>query len=482
MLFNSIDFALFLPIVFAIYWALGKQYKIQNFFIVISSYVFYGWWDPRFLFLLVFSTLVDFFVGLALSKNFSPNGRKILLFISIITNLGLLCVFKYLNFFIDTFADAFRLFGSEIKVEKLALVLPIGISFYTFQTMSYTIDVYFKKLIPTKDSIAFAAYVTFFPQLVAGPIERATHLLPQFYKARTFNYQKAVDGTRQILWGFFKKMVIADNCAVFSDMFFDHHDIYPGGSLLLGAFFFSFQIYCDFSGYSDIAIGTSKLFGFSLMRNFAFPYFSRDIPEFWRRWHISLSGWFKDYVYIPLGGNAGKINIQIRNIFIVFLISGFWHGAKWTFVIWGFLHALLFMPTLIFGKKKNNLNKAAYQKSYPSLKEFFQILYTFICVLLLWVFFRSENLNTAIQILAKIFSPSILELCELDQKGQSIMTILFIIFLIIIEWLGRRHQYAIENILSSLSQSVRWGFYALLVSLIGMNMQTSESPFIYFQF
>ena len=482
MLFNSIDFAIFLPVVFAIYWSLGKRYKIQNFFILVASYVFYGWWDSRFLLLLVFSTLVDFFVGLALSNEFRPASRKILLFISLITNLGLLCIYKYLNFFIDTFTDAFQLFGSEINIEKIALILPVGISFYTFQTMSYTIDVYSKKLIPTKDAVAFAAYVTFFPQLVAGPIERATNLLPQFCKPRTFDYKEAVDGSRQIIWGLFKKMVIADNCAVLSDMFFDHHELYPGGSLLLGAFFFSFQIYCDFSGYSDIAIGISRLFGFSLIKNFAFPYFSRDIAEFWRRWHISLSGWFKDYVYIPLGGNAGKINIQIRNTFIVFLISGFWHGAKWTFVVWGFFHALLFIPTFIFTKKTNNMNIVAHEQSFPSIKEFFQMLYTFGSVLLLWIFFRSENLDTAMQILAKIFSSSFFELNITEQKGQAVMTVLFILFLIIIEWFGRRRQFAIENILSAYSTCWRWGFYAFLISLIGMYMQTSGSPFIYFQF
>jgi len=305
MLFNSIDFAIFLPIVFVVYWVFKDYLKIQNFIIVIASYVFYGWWDWRFLSLILFSSIVDYLVGIKLKREDNQVKRKVLLWVSIIINLGFLGFFKYYNFFLENFVAAFSFLGKEITVNSLNIILPVGISFYTFQTLSYTIDVYKRKLKPTKDFISFSAFVSFFPQLVAGPIERATHLLPQFYKKRTFNYHIAVDGLRQILWGLFKKIVIADNCAEFANIIFNNSSDYSGSTLVLGAVFFTFQIYGDFSGYSDIAIGTARLFGFDLMKNFAFPYFSRDIAEFWRRWHISLSTWFRDYLYIPLGGSKG---------------------------------------------------------------------------------------------------------------------------------------------------------------------------------
>lgn len=285
--------------------------------------------------MIVFSTVVDYFISIGIKSSTNEKARFKLLWVSIIVNIGLLATFKYYNFFLDNFVKAFLYFGIEFKASSLKVILPVGISFYTFQTLSYTIDVYKRKLAPTKDFIAFAAFVNFFPQLVAGPIERATNLLPQFYQTRTFDYGKAVNGLRQILWGLFKKVVIADNCSVFANEIFNHSDLYGGSTLLLGAFFFTFQIYGDFSGYSDIAIGTSKLFGFDLMRNFNFPYFSRDIAEFWRRWHISLSTWFRDYLYIPLGGSKGGKWLKVRNTFVIFLVSGFWHGANWTFVLWG---------------------------------------------------------------------------------------------------------------------------------------------------
>ena len=306
MLFNSIDFAIFLPIVFILYWFVtNKNLKLQNFLIVAASYLFYGWWDWRFLSLILFSTVVDYTIGRKLRMEENQTKRKILLWTSILVNLGFLGFFKYYNFFLDNFITAFSFFGTEIKANSLNIILPVGISFYTFQTLSYTIDVYKRNLEPTKDFIAFSAFVSFFPQLVAGPIERATNLLPQFYKKRTFEYDKAVDGMRQILWGLFKKIVIADTCAEYANLIFNNSADYSGSTLVLGALFFTFQIYGDFSGYSDIAIGTSRLFGFNLKQNFAFPYFSRDLAEFWRRWHISLSTWFRDYLYIPLGGSRG---------------------------------------------------------------------------------------------------------------------------------------------------------------------------------
>jgi alginate O-acetyltransferase complex protein AlgI len=322
MLFNSIDFAIFLPIVFVLYWFVAnKNLKLQNLLIVAASYLFYGWWDWRFLSLILFSTIIDYSIGRKLSIEENQTKRKVLLWTSILVNFGFLGFFKYYNFFQDNFITAFSFFGSEIKANSLHIILPVGISFYTFQTLSYTIDVYKRKLEPTTDFIGFSAFVSFFPQLVAGPIERATHLLPQFYKQREFNYAKAVDGMRQILWGLFKKVVIADNCAEYANIIFNNSEDYSGSTLVLGALFFTFQIYGDFSGYSDIAIGTSRLFGFNLMQNFAFPYFSRDIAEFWRRWHISLSTWFRDYLYIPLGGSRGGTWMKVRNTFIIFIIS-----------------------------------------------------------------------------------------------------------------------------------------------------------------
>src|SRR5690554_2496880 len=324
MLFNSIDFAIFLPIVFLMYWFVtNKNLKLQNFLIVVASYVFYGWWDWRFLSLIVFSTLIDYLVGVALSKQENQAKRKALLWTSIIVNLTFLGFFKYYNFFLDNFVTAFSFFGTEINANSLNIILPVGISFYTFQTLSYSIDVYKRKLEPTKDFIAFSAFVSFFPQLAAGPIERATHFLPQFYKKRTFDYSKAVDGMRQILWGLFKKIVIANNCAEYANLIFNNSADYSGSTLVLGALFFTFQIYGDFSGYPDIAIGTARLFGFDLMRNFNYPYFARDIAEFWRRWHISLSTWFRDYLYIPIGGSRGGIGMKIRNTFVIFIVSGF---------------------------------------------------------------------------------------------------------------------------------------------------------------
>ena len=329
MLFNSLDFAIFLPIVFILYWFIANEnLKLQNFLIVVASYVFYGWWNWKFLSLIIFSTIVDYTIGQKLKTQENLFLRRALLWASILINLGLLGFFKYYNFFIDNFISAFSFFGMELRAHSLNIILPVGISFYTFQTLSYTIDIYKKKLDPAKSFIAFSAFVSFFPQLVAGPIERATNLLPQFYNKRTFDYSKATDGMRQILWGLFKKIVIADNCAEYANLIFNNSTEYSGSTLALGAIFFTFQIYGDFSGYSDIAIGTSRLFGFNLMRNFAFPYFSRDIGEFWRRWHISLSTWFRDYLYIPLGGSRGRTLVKIRNIFIIFILSGFWHGAN----------------------------------------------------------------------------------------------------------------------------------------------------------
>src|SRR6056300_1722452 len=346
MLFNSLDFAIFLPIVFILYWFVtNHNLRLQNALIVIASYVFYGWWDWRFLSLIIFSTLVDYSIGRRLKNEENQKIRKTLLWTSIIVNLGFLGFFKYYNFFLDNFIAAFSFFGQEIQPNTLNIILPVGISFYTFQTLSYTIDVYKKKLEPTEDFIAFSAFVCFFPQLVAGPIERATNLLPQFYKKRTFEYDKAVDGMRQILWGLFKKVVIADNCAEYANLIFNNYQDYNGSTLLLGAIFFTFQIY---------------------------GYFSRDIAEFWRRWHISLSTWFRDYLYIPLGGSRGGTWMKVRNTFIIFLVSGFWHGSNWTFVVWGGLNALYFLPLMLLKRNRANLGIVADARILPTFREFSQ--------------------------------------------------------------------------------------------------------------
>ncbi|MEM5564588.1 MBOAT family O-acyltransferase [Psychroserpens sp. AS72] len=478
MLFNSIDFAIFLPIVFLLYWFVtNKHLKQQNFLIVIASYIFYGWWDWRFLALIAFSTIVDYTVGYYLGKENNRLKRKVLLWISILVNLGFLGFFKYYNFFLDNFITAFSLFGHPINARSLNIILPVGISFYTFQTLSYSIDVYRKKLEPTKNFIAFAAFVCFFPQLVAGPIERATQLLPQFYKKRHFEYSKAVDGMRQILWGLFKKMVIADNCAVLVNTVFDNHQDYSGSTLVLGAVFFAFQIYGDFSGYSDIAIGTARLFGFNLMQNFAFPYFSRDIAEFWRRWHISLSTWFRDYLYIPLGGSRVSKSKVIRNVFIIFIVSGFWHGANWTFVVWGALNAIYFLPLLLTNKNRNHLEVVAINKTWPSFKSFSKILMTFSLTTLAWIFFRAENITHAFQYIKGIFNTSLFSIPEIRPTNILVLLVLFIA----IEWIGRRNQYAIETLGFQWKRPLRLTFYYALILII-LLYSKNENTFIYFQF
>ena len=445
MLFNSIEFAVFLPIVFILYWfVFQKSLKWQNLFIVITSYIFYGWWDWRFLFLILFSTVQDYCIAYWIEKENSQKKRKLLLSISIITNLGFLGFFKYYNFFIDNFITAFSFFGTKPSIHTLNILLPVGISFYTFQTLSYTIDVYRRNLTATKDFIAFSAFVSFFPQLVAGPIERATHLLPQFYKKRNFNYNLAVDGMRQILWGLFKKMVIADNCAIYANQIFANYETSSGSELVLGAVFFAFQIYGDFSGYSDIAIGTSRLFGFDLMKNFNFPYFSRDVAEFWRRWHISLNTWFRDYLYIPLGGSRGGNLMRIRNTFIIFLVSGFWHGANWTFIIWGALNALFIMPSIIFKTNRANLDIVASGRKLPSFKDIMNISITFGLITFAWIFFRAENVEQAFSYISRMLNPTIMSIPNLNKAALA--TIILIGFLLIIEWIGREDNFALEKL------------------------------------
>ena len=482
MLFNSLDFAIFLPVVFILYWFVAqKNLKIQNALIVVASYVFYGWWDWRFLSLIIFSTVVDYLVGQKLRTEDKQSKRKVLLWTSIIVNLGFLGFFKYYNFFLENFVDAFSLFGMHINANSLNIILPVGISFYTFQTLSYTIDVYNKKLEPTQDFIAFSAFVCFFPQLVAGPIERATNLLPQFYKKRTFEYHKAVDGMRQILWGLFKKVVIADNCAEFANQIFNNSADMNGSTLVLGAIFFTFQIYGDFSGYSDIAIGTSRLFGFDLKQNFATPYFSRDIAEFWRRWHISLSTWFRDYLYIPLGGSRGGTWMKVRNTFVIFLVSGFWHGANWTFIIWGALNALYFLPLLLLKRNRVNTDVVAEDRSIPSLREILSMSNTFFLTVFAWIFFRAENISHAFSYIDTIFSKSIFTVPQFPNMTDAAITLIFILLFIIIEWIGRKEQYGFEILKRIKYKYIRYICYYICLVLIFWFIG-KEQEFIYFQF
>ncbi len=478
MLFNSLDFAIFLPIVFALYWLLDRfNVRYQNVLIVAASYFFYGWWDWRFLSLILFSTIVDYTVGNGLKNTEDNLKRQMLLWTSIVVNLGFLGFFKYYNFFLDNFIEAFSFFGGEFSSQSLKIILPVGISFYTFQTLSYTIDVYKKNLEPTKDFISFAAFVSFFPQLVAGPIERATNLLPQFYDKRKFDYSKAVDGLRQILWGLFKKVVIADNCAEYANMIFNNSAEHSGSTLVLGAVFFTFQIYGDFSGYSDIAIGVSRLFGFDLMKNFAFPYFSRDIAEFWRRWHISLSTWFRDYLYIPLGGSRRGKWMQVRNTFAIFIVSGFWHGANWTFIVWGALNAIYFLPLLLLNKNRSNLDIAGKGGLFPKAKEVFGMMGTFGLTVIAWIFFRADSLGHAFSYIQGIFTKSLFMMPTILPK----LVLALLAFFLVVEWLGREAEFALNQLMMKERRTVRWSFYLLLVAMIIL-FSGKQQEFIYFQF
>ena len=524
MLFNSIEFALFLPVVFILYWILTPSYsnasgatprysifryigknistdaqlRIQNLFIVIASYIFYGWWDWRFLLLIAFTSLCSWASGLLIKrystdatncaiggadyqivtrKRVGFNWSKFYLISNIVLNLLILGFFKYYNFFVESFVDAFALCGVTLHASTLQIILPVGISFYTFQALSYSIDIYRRKLDVCRDPVAFFAHVSFFPQLVAGPIERATNLLPQMQKPRTFNYEKAVDGCRQMLWGLFKKIVIADNCAVYVNEVFANYQNQSGSTLLLAAIFFTFQIYGDFSGYSDIAIGCAKLFGIDLMQNFRYPYFSRDIAEFWRRWHISLTTWFRDYIYIPLGGSRTTKAKVIRNTFIIFLVSGFWHGANWTFVAWGAYHAFLFLPLILLGKNRRYTDTVAEGRILPSLKETFQMLTTFMLAVIGWIIFRAESITQAWEYMCGMCDASMFSVPWLKNRLFYIPLLFSIMIMYIVEWISRDY----THILYPHKKYIRWFIFEVLIGLI-MIFGGGSSEFIYFQF
>lgn len=498
MLFNSLEFAFFLPLVFLIYWAIGYakindtlKLRVQNAFVVIASYVFYGWWDWRFLLLIAFTSFCSWGSGLLIGKSSSRSQSKAWMIANIVLNLGILAIFKYYDFFTSEFC---QLFGISSDGLLIKIILPVGISFYTFQALSYSIDVYRKNIEPTKDIIAFFAFISFFPQLVAGPIERATNLLPQFLQNRKFSYDQATDGMRQILWGLFKKIVIADNCATYVDQVWATYDTQTGSTLLLAAILFTFQIYGDFSGYSDIAIGTAKLFGIKLMRNFNNPYFSRDIAEFWRRWHISLTTWFRDYVYIPLGGSRPEIpahianperykkRIIIRNTFVIFLVSGIWHGANWTFLAWGAYHALLFLPLILLGKNRKYTNQVAEGRLFPTFREFLHILLTFFLVVLGWIIFRAETISQAWEYIEGIIAQNIFQGPYLINREYYIPLAIAILFLLVMEWLNRNESHGLAiNKTISIQWVRRLVYFGIVLFMIYFG-KFSYNQFIYFQF
>lgn len=476
MVFNSYEFPFFFLIVFFFYWLVfGSKLKFQNLFLVAASYTFYGWWDWRFLCLLLLSTGLDYYTGLRIGSSSNDKTRKLWLYISVTANLLILGIFKYFNFFISSFTDLFHAFGLTAEVPLLSVILPIGISFYTFHGLSYVIDVYRKKVGVTHSFIDYSLFVCFFPLLVAGPIERATHLLPQIQKPRAFSSTMATDGMRQILWGLFKKIVVADTCAPMVDNIFANYEHYSGSTLLLGGVLFAFQIYGDFSGYSDIALGVARLLGFDLLKNFSYPYFSRDIAEFWRRWHISLTSWFRDYVYIPLGGNKVSKSKAIRNVFIIFLLSGIWHGANWTFVVWGMYNAMLFIPLMLSNSNRVNLDTVAQDRYLPSARELLQMVFTFFLVVMGWIIFRADSITQAFSYFSHMFNSS---LFTMPTKFRSPLP--WIVILLIVEWVQRHKQHGL-SIDSIHSRLVRWSIY-LVLAVIVLGGFSDKRDFIYFQF
>lgn len=480
MLFNSFEFLIFLPIVFALYWfVFNRSLKWQNALILIASYCFYGWWSWRFMGLLMLSTALDYAYGFWVA---SPNRQKAKLFLwlSILNNLGILAVFKYYNFFATQFQIGFEALGWHTHPLLLDVALPIGISFYTFHGMSYVFDIYRGQQTPVKNFVDYAVFVSFFPLLVAGPIERANHLLPQVQKNRVFNYTQAVEGCRLIVWGLFKKVVIADSLAPIVDEAFNNYNFYNGLSLILAAVAFSFQIYGDFSGYSDIALGTAKLFGFELLSNFKFPYLSRDVAEFWRRWHISLSSWFRDYLYIPLGGSKQGQNKAIRNTFIIFLVSGFWHGASWNFIVWGGIHACGFLPLLLLKRNRQYVdNVVAQNRLTPTIKECWQMFSTFVFVTFAWVFFRAESINHAIDYLSHLFinffKVNRFDIFNLNFK----ISIVYILPFWVLEWYNRKSERLLFSKVKTFSL-----FFITIMLIVFWKICSNDlsSSFIYFQF
>lgn len=477
MFFNSFAFAVFLPIIFVLYWfVFSKNKTTQNGILIIASYYFYSCWDWRFLFLLIFSTLLDYFSAIMMETTFAEKTRKFWLWLTIGVNLGFLGIFKYYNFFVQSFTEFLLAFGFKVNPFLLQLVLPVGISFYTFHGLSYVIDIYYKRIKAERNFIDYSLFVSYFPLLVAGPIERATHLLPQVKIKRDFNFEKAKEGIYQIIWGLVKKIVIADSCATNANAVFDHYESMNAASLILGAFYFAFQIYGDFSGYSDIALGTSKLFGIDLLKNFNYPYFSRDIAEFWRRWHISLSSWFRDYLYIPLGGSQGGMWMKIRNTFIIFLVSGFWHGANWTFIVWGLLNAIYFLPLLLQNKNRSNMGEITIGWNFNSIKTLWNIIATFILTTIAWIFFRAKSISEALGYIQKMVTDFRFDSQYLNNERYNYELLLLVVVFVFVEWFNRSK-------LEPLSGKLSWVKVTLaLLSLLAFGVFSDYKEFIYFQF
>ena len=477
MFFNSLGFAVFLPIVFLLYWfVFSKTKNSQNLFLVVVSYYFYSYWDWRLLFLLFFSTLLCYYTGIKIEKSSSNSTCKFWFWISIIGNLGFLSLFKYYNFFAVSFSEALNTIGIQSSPLLLNVILPVGISFYTFHGLSYVIDIYYKRIKSEKNFIDYALFVSYFPLLVAGPIERATHLLPQVKLKRSFDFEKAKEGVYQIIWGLAKKVIIADTCSTYANAIFDHYTSMNSMSLILGAVYFAFQIYGDFSGYSDMALGMSKLFGLDLLRNFNYPYFSRDIAEFWRRWHISLSSWFRDYLYIPLGGSRGSKWKQVRNVFIIFVVSGFWHGANWTFLAWGFINALYFLPSLLLGTNRNNMETAELHWDFNSIKVFFSILATFSLSCLAWIFFRANSIHIAFDYIGKMVTNQSFVSQYLTNQRYSYELLLLLLAFILVEWNSRTELEPISGKYSGIKVAL------CLLAIITLGTYSDYKEFIYFQF
>lgn len=480
MLFNSFEFLAFLPLVFILYWFVFCNRRSQNLLLVIASYIFYGWWSWKFLILIGFTSLCSYFSGLLLEHYENQRRKqKVVSAVNIVVNIGILCIFKYYNFFVENIDVLLSSIGYHLDWVTINIILPVGISFYTFQALSYSIDVYQRKISASHDIVEFFAYISFFPQLVAGPIERATNLLPQFQKERKFDYEKAVDGMRQILWGFLKKLVIADNCATIVNENWGDYQNLPSFALLILAILFTFQIYCDFSGYSDIAIGVARLLGFNLMRNFNYPYFSQSIPEFWRRWHISLTTWFRDYIYFPLGGSRCSKWKTVRNVYIVWGISGLWHGANWTFVCWGLYHATLLAIYNICGINTKYKGDVNYPPHVTKVKNILLIIFTFFLAVFGWIIFRCESMTQAL----KYFN-AIVQNNFYDESKMFEMTYFYYgIAILAIEWLQRSKQHALQfsNIWPLNYRIVRFLIYYEILYIIDTYTGQNQT-FIYFQF
>lgn len=481
MQFTSVAFFFFLPVVFLLYYLLfDKDKNRQNALLLIASFVFYAFWDWRFVLLLLFSILLNYSLGLKIEKSAF---RKRCLTVALIGNIGLLVYFKYFNFFIDSFSFLLDGWGMDVGLHTLNIILPLGISFYTFHGLSYIIDIYNKRISPTRNFIDYSLFISYFPLLVAGPIERAGHLLPQLKERRLFNYLNVTEGLKQILWGFFKKVAVADVCGRIVDPIFENYQDMSSLVLVLGAFFFAIQIYCDFSGYSDIAIGVSRMFGIEILRNFNYPYFSRNIAEFWRRWHISLSSWFRDYMYIPMGGNREGLLTQVRNLVVVFLVTGFWHGANWTFLVWGALNALYMLPSVLLKRNRKYLGVVAEGRALPYVTELLQILMTFTLVMIAWVFFRAESVEAAVGYLRLIFVDGSIDLMVFAQRLGEYRDAFFVISVVfVLEWFARGRSFALENFGSSIPRVFRFLIYAILLMYIIGELGDNVSSFIYFQF